>query len=59
MQAETEIGRGKDGKGFDEDVGGGFIASEVRIELIAVFGASGGGEERVSWIACRDFKEKD
>ena len=35
MQAETEVGRRKDGQGFDEDVGGGFVAGEVGVELIA------------------------
>ena len=44
MQAETEIGRGEDRQRFDEDVGGGFVTGEVRIELVAVLG--GNGESR-------------
>lgn len=45
VQAETEIGRGEDGEGFDEDVGGGFVAREVRVELVAVgLGTRRGGE---------------
>ena len=49
MQAETEIGRGEDGERFDEDVGGGFVPGEVRVELIAVLGTNG-KEGRVSRI---------
>lgn len=52
MQAETEVGRGEDGKRFDEDVGGGFVPGKVRVELIAVLGTSG-EEGRVSWIFLR------
>lgn len=35
-EAEAEVGRGKDGEGFDEDVGRGLIAGEVGVELVAV-----------------------
>jgi len=34
-EAQAEVGRGKDGEGFDEDVGDGFVAGEVRVELVA------------------------
>lgn len=36
VQAETEIRRGKDGEGLDEDVGAGLLARQVRVELVAV-----------------------
>lgn len=47
MEAEGEIGGREDGEGFGEDVGGGFVAEEVRVELVP-----GGQEEGfpVSWI---------
>lgn len=35
MQAEAEIWRRKDGKSFHEDVGYGFVASEMRVELVS------------------------
>ena len=36
MQAEAEVGRRKDGKCFDENVGSGLVAGEWWVELIAV-----------------------
>lgn len=33
-KAEREVGGGEDGEGFDEDVGDGLIAGEVRVELV-------------------------
>ena len=36
VQAEGEIGGGEDGHGFYEDVGYGFVAGEVRVELVSV-----------------------
>ena len=36
VKAEGEVGAREDGEGFDEDVGGCFIAGEVGIELVAV-----------------------
>ena len=35
MEGEREVWRGEDGKGFDEDVGYGFVFGEVGVELIA------------------------
>ncbi len=35
VQAEGEVGGGEDGEGFDEDVGDGFVAREVRVELVS------------------------
>lgn len=35
VQAEREVGGGEDGEGFDEDVGDGFVAGEVGVELVA------------------------
>lgn len=35
MQAEGEVGGGEDGEGFDEDVGDGFVAGEVGVELVS------------------------
>jgi len=34
-EAKAEVGRGEDGEGFDEYVCDGFVAGEVRVELIA------------------------
>lgn len=34
-KAKAEVGRGEDGQGFDENVGDGLIADEVRVELIS------------------------
>lgn len=45
VQAEGEVWGGEDGEGFDEDVGDGFVAGEVRVELVSV---AGGGEWFVS-----------
>lgn len=36
VEAEGEVRGGEDGEGFDEDVGDGFVAGEVRVELVAV-----------------------
>ena len=36
VEAEGEVGGGEDGEGFDEDVGGCFIAGEVGVELVSV-----------------------
>lgn len=38
VEAETEVGGREDGEGFDENVGGGFVAGEVWVELVAVGG---------------------
>jgi hypothetical protein len=34
-EAEGEVGAGEDGEGFDEDVGDGLVAGEVRVELVS------------------------
>ena len=34
-ETEGEVGGGEYGEGLDEDVGNGFVARQVRIELIA------------------------
>lgn len=34
-EAEVEVGGGKDGEGFDEDVRGGLVACEVWVELVS------------------------
>lgn len=44
MEAEAEVRRGEDGEGLDEDVGGGFVAGKVGIELVAVLGGKLGWE---------------
>lgn len=52
VEAEGEVGGGEDGEGFDEDVGDGFVAGEVRVELVSVGAESpppGGGDRLVSW----------
>ena len=36
VKHEGEVGGGEDGEGFDEDVGGGFIAGEMGVELVSV-----------------------
>jgi hypothetical protein len=41
VESEGEVGAGEDCKGFDEDIGDGFVAVEVGVELVAeVFGRS-------------------
>lgn len=42
MEAEGEVRGGEDGEGFDEDVGDGFVAGEVWVELVSSEGAGGG-----------------
>ena len=42
VQAEGEVGGGEDGEGFDEDIGDGFVAGEVRVELVSVRRRRGG-----------------
>lgn len=37
VEAEGEVRGGEDGEGFDQDVGDGFVAGEVRVELVAVW----------------------
>lgn len=37
VQAEGEVRGGENGKGFREDVGDGFVAEEVRVELVSGF----------------------
>ena len=46
VQAEGEVGGGEHGQGFDQDVGDGFVAREVRVELVSVRSRPppGGGE---------------
>ena len=39
-ETEAEVGRGEDGEGFDEDVGGGFVSGEVGVELVSVVGCA-------------------
>lgn len=39
VEAEGEVRGGEDGEGFDEDVGDGFVAGEVRVELVSSKGA--------------------
>ena len=34
MKTEREVGRGKDGESFDEDVGDGFISRQMWVELV-------------------------
>jgi hypothetical protein len=34
-QAQAEVGRGEDGEGLDEDVGGRLVAGEMWVELVA------------------------
>ena len=34
-EAEAEVGGGEDGEGFDEDIGGRFVAREVGVELVS------------------------
>ena len=41
VQAEGEVRGGEDGEGFDEDVGDGLVAREVRVELVS--GGEGSG----------------
>lgn len=48
VEAEGEVRGGEDGEGFDEDVGDGFVAREVRVELVAV-----GRERRRGWLLVR------
>lgn len=36
VETEGEVGGGDDGEGFDEDVGGGLVDEEVRVELVSV-----------------------
>ena len=36
VEAEGEVRGGEDGKGFGEDVGYGFVAEEVGVELVAI-----------------------
>lgn len=36
-EAQAEVGRGEDGQRLDQDVGDGLIASEVGVELVAVY----------------------
>lgn len=38
VEAEGEVGGGEDGEGFDEDVGDGFVAGEVGVELVSSTG---------------------
>lgn len=38
MEGEREVWGGEDGEGFDEDVGDGFVAGEVRVELVSGVG---------------------
>lgn len=54
VQAEGEVRRGEDGEGFDEDVGDGFVAREVRVELVSVAG------EAVWSVSegCRELKKE-
>lgn len=33
-EAQAKVGRRKDGEGFDEDVGDGFVAGKVGVELV-------------------------
>lgn len=37
-ETEAEVRGGEDGEGFDKDVGRGFVADEVRVELVSEFG---------------------
>lgn len=48
VQAEGEVGGGEDGEGFDEDVGGGLVDEEVRVELVSV-GEEGRGRWWLAW----------
>ena len=50
-EAEVEVGRGKDGQGFGEDIGRRLVPREVRVELISV-----GGERWVSRGLCGDVR---
>lgn len=50
VEAEGEVGGGEDGEGFDEDVGDGFVAGEVGVELV-----SGRGGVMVSVCAFCQF----
>ena len=43
VEAEGEVRGREDGEGFDEDVGDGFVAGEVRVELVSVGGGREGG----------------
>lgn len=52
VQAEGEVWGGEDGEGFDEDVGDGFVAGEVRVELVSV---AGGGE----WFVSEGSRRED
>ena len=38
VEGEREVWGGEDGEGFDEDVGDGFVAGEVRVELVSGVG---------------------
>lgn len=49
MEAKGEVGRGENGKGFGEDVGDGFVAEEVWVELVSVRWV----KERMSAGSCR------
>lgn len=35
MGAQREVGRGEDGEGFGKDVGDGFVAEKVGVELVS------------------------
>jgi hypothetical protein len=39
VEGEGKIRGREDGKGFDEDVGDGFVAGEVWVELVSVVGS--------------------
>lgn len=45
-QSEREVWAREDGEGFDEDVGDGLVASEVRVELVAVRSWSVDGDQK-------------
>lgn len=49
VEAEGEVGGGEDGEGFDEDVGDGFVAGEMRVELVSGWWREGG------WWLVRGF----
>lgn len=49
VEAEGEVGGGEDSEGFDEDVGDGFVAGEMRVELVSGWWREGG------WWLVRGF----
>lgn len=53
MEGEREVGGGEDGQGFDEDVGDGFVAGEVRVKLVSGVWVEVNDDSKFGSYACK------